>query len=116
TAPLQVTADASASTDTDATPIDTYRFDFGDGTVAGPQAGPTATHTYTQAGSYTVTVTVTDIGGLSSTATAQVQVASPVVGNSGFETNSAGWNANGNPAVTLTRVSPGHSGSWSAAL
>ncbi len=38
TAPLQVTADASGSTDTDATPIDSYRFDFGDGSAAvGPR-------------------------------------------------------------------------------
>src|SRR5207249_1597921 len=74
-APLQVTADASASTDTDATPIGSYRFDFGDGSpVVGPQPGAVASHTYTAGGSYTVTVTVSDTGGLSSTATATVQV------------------------------------------
>ena len=73
-APLQVTADASGSTDTDATPIATYRFDFGDGTIVGPQAGATATHSYTATGTFTVTVTVTDTAGLSSTATSQVTV------------------------------------------
>ena len=74
TAPLGVTADASASTDTDATPIATYQFDFGDGTIVGPQAGATATHTYTTAGNYTVTVTVTDTGGLSNTTSKTVNV------------------------------------------
>jgi parallel beta-helix repeat protein len=72
---LAVTANASASTDTDATPIASYAFDFGDGSpIAGPQAGPTAPHTYTATGTYTVTVTVTDSGGQSSLATAQVTV------------------------------------------
>jgi PKD domain. len=52
--PFAVVADASASTDGDATPIATYRFDFGDGTTVGPQAKPTASHTYTVAGNYTV--------------------------------------------------------------
>src|SRR5262249_5716633 len=40
-APLSVTANASASTDADGT-IASYRFDFGDGTVVGPQSGATA--------------------------------------------------------------------------
>jgi parallel beta-helix repeat protein len=75
-APLAVTADASASTDNDGSPIETYRFDFGDGSPAvGPQTAATAQHTYTAAGTYTVTVTVTDTAGLSSTATSSVSVA-----------------------------------------
>jgi len=73
-APVAVTADASGSTDTDATPIATYSFDFGDGTVIGPQAGATATHTYTSRGTYTVRATVTDTGGLASTTTKNVRV------------------------------------------
>jgi parallel beta-helix repeat protein len=72
--PLPVLANASASTDTDGTPIATYRFDFGDGSIVGPQAGPTASHTYTTAKTFKVTVTVTDTAGLSSTATQMVQV------------------------------------------
>jgi hypothetical protein len=110
-----VTADASASTDTDATPIDTYRFDFGDGTVVGPQAQATADHTYDAAGTYTVTVTVTDTAGKSSQATAPVTVttAAPtnLVANPGFETNTTGWRT---PAasITLERVAGGHSGDW----
>ena len=56
-APLQVSADASGSTDTDAWPIATYSFDWGDGSTAtGPQAGATATHTFQSAGTYTLTM------------------------------------------------------------
>jgi parallel beta-helix repeat protein len=73
-APVAVTADASGSTDTDATPIATYTFDFGDGTVIGPQAGATATHSYTRKGTYTVRATVTDTGGLASTRTTSIRV------------------------------------------
>jgi parallel beta-helix repeat protein len=76
TAPLAVTADASASTPGSA-PITGYTFDFGDGTTIGPQAGPTARHTYTAAGPYLVTVTVTDANGLTSTATQSVTVSAP---------------------------------------
>jgi PKD repeat protein len=72
--PLAVSADSSGSTDTDATPIASYRFDFGDGTVVGPQSGPTAGHIYVSAGVFTVTVTVKDTAGLTGTATATVTV------------------------------------------
>jgi parallel beta-helix repeat protein len=75
TAPLAVTADASGSWDTDATPIATYDFDFGDGTLSGPQTQPVASHTYLIPGQHIVTVTVTDTGGASSTGTAAVTVA-----------------------------------------
>jgi PKD repeat protein len=119
-APLPVSADASASTDNDATPISSYRFDFGDGTVVGPQAAATATHTYASAGTYTVRLTVTDTAGLASSVTQQVTATTPAgtqfVGNSGFETNTTGWNTNGRANVTLTRVSDAHSGSFAAAL
>src|SRR4051794_8389551 len=74
--PLAVTADASASTDADGTPIARYAFDFGDGTATvPPQVAASAGHTYTGAGTFTVTVTVTDTAGLSSTATRTVTVA-----------------------------------------
>ena len=72
------TADASHSTDMDASPIATYTLDFGDGTVAvGPQAAATASHVYAASGSYRITVTVTDTAGLSSVATAAVTVDAP---------------------------------------
>jgi parallel beta-helix repeat protein len=120
--PLQVTADASASTDTDQSPIATYRFDFGDGTVVGPQAGATATHTYTDTGTYAVTVRVTDTAGLSATAPGVSVVVSGsqptnLVGNPGFELGLTGWNTSGSdPGVSLTRVAGGHGGGWAALL
>src|SRR5205823_3453094 len=58
-----------SSTDSDATPIATYTFDFGDGSVAGPRAGPTATRIYTTSGTFNVALTVTDTGGQSSSTT-----------------------------------------------
>ncbi len=124
-APLAVIADASASTDTDSTPIAGYRFDFGDGTVLGPQASATATHTYAGAGTFTVTVAVTDTAGNASTAQAMVTVSAGggggggtnLVGNAGFETDLSGWNTSGSDAgIVLARVSGGNSGSWAAQL
>src|SRR5207245_778916 len=54
-------------------------FDFGDGTVVGPQPGAIAVHTYTRAGSFQVRVTATDAAGLTSSATATVGAdASPI--------------------------------------
>ncbi len=73
-APLAVTADASGSTDGDATPIASYTFDFSDGTVVSPQSAAKATHTFTAAGSYVVTVTVRDTAGLTATATKKLKV------------------------------------------
>jgi hypothetical protein len=115
-APLQVTADASGSTDTDATPIATYRFNFGDGTTVGPQLGSSAQHTYNNAGSWTVTVTVTDTALNHSDATKQVTASSFIeyVTNPGFETDLTGWNHSGKIS-TLTRVgTTSHGGSFSA--
>ena len=112
-----VTADAGKSSDTDRTPIETYSFDFGDGSAAvGPQAGATATHVYTEVGSYTVTVTVTDTGAQSTTATATVVVNPNLVQNAGFETDLSGWNASGSGTAVVARASPGHLGDWSAKL
>jgi PKD repeat protein len=64
-----VTASGAASTDTDANPIASYQFTFGDNTPAVVTNAPTAvaTHTYANAGTYTVTLTATDTGGLTST-------------------------------------------------
>ena len=74
--PLDVTADASNSTD-DKSGL-TYTFDFGDGTAAvGPQPEATAAHTYASAGTYTVKVTVTDSAGQTSTKTADITVTAP---------------------------------------
>ena len=117
-APLDVSANASNSTDTDGTPIASYSFNFGDGTpVVGPQASATAAHTFTAAGTYTVTVTVKDTAGQASQKTSQVVVKPNLVGNPGFETDLTGWNTSGSGAnITLSRVAGGHSGSWAAKL
>lgn len=72
-APLQVTASAAGSIG-GAAGISSYTFDFGDGTVVGPQSGSTASHTYAAIGTYTVTLTVTDTKGGSATSTALEQV------------------------------------------
>ena len=74
TGPLLTTADGSGSTD-DGT-IVSYRFDFGDGTVVGPQAAPIATHVYA-AGAWELQLTVVDDGGASATTTRLVSVANP---------------------------------------
>lgn len=71
---VPVTADASGSSDADNNGIASYTFDFGDGTVVGPQPAPTATHLYAGPGSYAITVTVTDVAGLTDSASAQAVV------------------------------------------
>ena len=114
---VPMTADASGSTDTDSTPIATYKFNFGDGTAVGPQSGATATHAYTVAGTYTITATVTDTAGYTGTATATIVVKTNAVANPGFESNTTGWNTSGSTTgVTLARATGGHSGAFSAVL
>src|SRR5947208_151391 len=98
-APLFDTADASGSSDSDGSVV-SYRFDFGDGTIVGPQASSTATHTYA-AGNWTANVLVTDDRGGTATASVPVAVTCGVitgpnlVGNPSFETNTTGWSGNG---------------------
>ncbi len=77
--PLTVTASGAGSTDTDATPIATYRFDFGDGTPPVVTTAPTATatHTYADVATYTVTLIVTDTGGQASTPVSQTISVNP---------------------------------------
>ena len=70
TAPLAVTASTAASTDPQGSAL-TCTINFGDGTTA---AGPSASHTYSNAGTYTITATASDALNLSSQATASVNV------------------------------------------
>jgi len=92
--PLPAIVDASGTTDT-YRPIISYRFDFGDGTTAGPQASPTSPHTYAP-GKWLATVTAENDFGEQSSAAAEVIVAEVGpgpnwVGNPSWETDSAGW-------------------------
>ena len=66
--PLDVTFDASASTDPNSN-IVTYAWDFGDGATG---TGINTTHQYTTEGTFTATLTVTDALGLLDTATATI--------------------------------------------
>jgi hypothetical protein len=119
TVPLHVTADASGSTDTDATPIATYTFDFGDGTIVGPQPGATALHTYNTAGVWTVTVTVTDTATNHASTSKQVTAtAAPTeyVTNPGFETDLTGWGHSGAVSTITRDGTTAHSGGFSARL
>lgn len=80
--PLKVTADGSQSTDTDSTPIASYRFDFGDNTPAVTTTAPTASaqHTYAAGGTYTVRLVVTDTA---NKASSQVTVSVTVSASTG---------------------------------
>jgi hypothetical protein len=71
--PVSVVADASTSV-AGSNPIASYTFDFGDGTVVGPQASATATHVYSLPGTYAVTATVMDSIGLTNSATQSVSI------------------------------------------
>jgi PKD repeat protein len=57
---LVANADASASTDTDGTPIAKYTFDFGDGSTPVTQTGAKLSHTFTTTGTFTVSVQAFD--------------------------------------------------------
>ncbi len=50
-------------------PLTSWQFDYGDGTVVTRATGGTFTHAYTQAGTYTATLTVTDNSGCSNSDT-----------------------------------------------
>ena len=69
-APLSVSFNAGASSDSDGT-ITSYHWSFGDGSSA---SGITASHTYTQAGQRTAVLTVTDNDGATDTASVVITV------------------------------------------
>jgi PKD repeat protein len=71
-----VAFNASASTPAPGRQIVNYRWDFGNGTTQ-DTSGPTTTHTYALAGTYTVTLVVTDDIGRTGTVNRTVTVAVP---------------------------------------
>ena len=77
-APLAVVADGSASTAAGGT-IVSYRFDFGDGTIVGPQSPAIASHTYA-AGTWSCRLTVTDDRGASASTVVEVAAAAAQAG------------------------------------
>jgi parallel beta-helix repeat protein len=112
-APLSVVANASGSTDSDGT-IDSYFFDFGDGTTWGPGPESSVAHTYA-AGTWTVTVTVTDNNGASRSKSLAVIAAAVtsqtnLVLNPSFESNVTGWNSYSGGG--LARATGGFDGNW----
>jgi PKD repeat protein len=64
----------AGSTDDDGA-IQSYSWNFGDGTTAGTGSVPTTSHTYAAAGTYQVSLTVTDDRGASDTTTRTIEVA-----------------------------------------
>ncbi len=95
---LTATFDGSGSTDPDGV-IQSYRWNFGDGSVAG--TGATPSHSYAAAGTFQVTLTVTDDKGGTGTVTKSVTVshADPVAA---FTFNTDGLSATFTGSGTAT--------------
>lgn len=90
----------------------------GPGTVSfSAPASPTTTASFGAAGTYLLRLTASDSALSASDDVTVVASTAPVSGNlvpnPGFEAGATGWNASGG---TLTRVSPGHTGSYAARL
>jgi PKD repeat protein len=75
TAPASITASTAGSTDADGT-IVASTINFGDGSA--PVSGPSASHTYSTAGTYTITGTVTDNLGATASKSASIVVSSSI--------------------------------------
>jgi PKD repeat protein len=70
---LDVTFDASASTDPDGSVV-LYAFDFGDDAPVVTQSTPMVVHAYAAAGTYTVSLVVTDDVGLTASTTRRITI------------------------------------------
>ena len=91
TAPVTVTADSSASSDSDGT-IVSRSINFGDGYIASNVA--TASHAFAAAGTYNVTLSVTDNSGLTTKSAKAVTVTAPACNSSvsvGIASPTAGY-------------------------
>lgn len=93
---LSCTFDGSGSSDGDGT-ISSYAWDFGDD---GSATGPTPSHTYGAAGTYTVVLTITDDDGATDTAQQDVTVTEPPAAGE-FSLSTSGWRDKGRHQVDL---------------
>jgi Pectate lyase superfamily protein/PKD domain len=102
-APCTVKANASASTDTDSTPIVDYQFTWGDGTSTPRQPASSVTHSYNKAGIYRVSVDVIDSAGLNASTHQRATIkVHNLVGNSGFKCDcTTGWAPGSGSAMSL---------------
>lgn len=118
TAPLEVSFDASASTDSDGS-IVSYVWDFGDTDMA---SGETITHTYGTTGTYRPILTVIDNSGATDTTSLQIEATAPptpkdlwVDANDGSDTTGDG--SAGNPYKTITKaLQEAESQNWLATI
>ena len=98
-----ITASTANSTDPNAGgSISNSIVDWGDGASS---AGPSASHSYAAAGTYTVTATVTDNYGASSTATQTVTITAPIVSSVTISTPQNGSTVNGPQVHVLASAS-----------
>ena len=112
TAPLAVSFDASASSDSDGS-IASYAWTFGDGAAG---SGKTLAHTYSTAGTYTAKLTVKDNQGATATATKTITVSAPPTGGSTCAVKYSITNDWGNgfqAAVTITNLTSKAINNWS---
>ncbi len=111
-APLHVTADGGTSLDPDG-PIEFYRFEFGDGSIAGPGPASSANHVYGP-GHWTLELKVTDPAGAIDSSSVEVIVANNsginLATNGSVETALTGWAGYG--GGTIQRVTGGFDGTY----
>ncbi|WP_137293321.1 PKD domain-containing protein [Nocardioides dongxiaopingii] len=108
---LDVTTDASGSTDPDGTVV-AYAWNWGDGTPT--TVGVTASHTYAQPGSYTVTLTVTDDNGANATTTGTVVATTNQAPDAAFvaTTNDLAVSVNGTGSSDADGTVASYSWAW----
>ena len=77
TAGQQVTFDASGSSTSDSDTIQSYTWNFGDGTAPQTTFAPTTTHAFANTGTWNVTLTITDAGSATSAPVARSLTITP---------------------------------------
>ncbi len=97
-APLNVTFDASGSTDSDGSII-TYSWNFGDGTTG---TGTSILHNYSSTGNYIATLTVTDDDGATAQATVNISVGTTTISVTGVTLSASNASITIGGTTTLT--------------